>query len=135
MFLLVPAYPGCPGSKAVKRSLLLLLLLLVRYDFNRLAVYLSFRTPIGGKLPPPPSGGATDLSGAPPPGALPMDPAGGLSSVSPLPPNPGYATEHHHQSCKYHMPICYNINKTDCSLSVAKATASKQQNENLTYKF
>jgi len=25
MFLLVPAYPGCPGSKAVKRSLLLLL--------------------------------------------------------------------------------------------------------------
>jgi len=26
MFLLVPAYPGCPGSKAVKRSLLLLLL-------------------------------------------------------------------------------------------------------------
>ena len=34
---------------------------LVRYDFNRLAVYLSFRTPIEGKLPPspPPSGGAT----------------------------------------------------------------------------
>ena len=31
----------------------------VRYDFNRLAVYLSFRTPIGGKLPLPPSGGAT----------------------------------------------------------------------------
>jgi len=27
MFLLVLAYPGCPGSKAVKRSLLLLLLL------------------------------------------------------------------------------------------------------------
>jgi len=27
---------------------------LVRYDFNRLAVYLSFRTPIGEKLPPPP---------------------------------------------------------------------------------
>ena len=26
MFLLVPAYPGCPGSKAVKRSLLLLLI-------------------------------------------------------------------------------------------------------------
>jgi len=25
MFLLVPAYPGCPGSKAVKRLLLLLL--------------------------------------------------------------------------------------------------------------
>ena len=29
MFLLVPAYPGCPGSKAVKRSLLLLLLFLL----------------------------------------------------------------------------------------------------------
>ena len=29
MFLLVPAYPGCPGSKAVKQSLLLLLLLLM----------------------------------------------------------------------------------------------------------
>ena len=26
MSLLVPAYPGCPGSKAIKRSLLLLLL-------------------------------------------------------------------------------------------------------------
>ena len=26
MFLLVPAYPGCPGSKAVKQSLLLLYL-------------------------------------------------------------------------------------------------------------
>jgi len=24
MFLLVPAYPGCPGSKAVKRLLLLI---------------------------------------------------------------------------------------------------------------
>jgi len=30
MFLLVPSYPGCPGSKAVKRSLLLLLLLSFR---------------------------------------------------------------------------------------------------------
>jgi len=29
MFLLVPAYPGCPGSKAVKRSSLLLLLSLI----------------------------------------------------------------------------------------------------------
>ena len=28
MFVLVPAYPGCPGSKVVKRSLLLLLLYL-----------------------------------------------------------------------------------------------------------
>ena len=26
MFLLVPAYPGCPGSKAVKRSLLLFIM-------------------------------------------------------------------------------------------------------------
>ena len=30
MFLLVPAYPGCPGSKAVKRSLLLSVCLCVR---------------------------------------------------------------------------------------------------------
>ena len=30
MFLLVLAYPGCPGSKAVKRSLLLLLLLYLK---------------------------------------------------------------------------------------------------------
>jgi len=29
MFLLVPAYPGCPGSKAVKWSLLLLLDLII----------------------------------------------------------------------------------------------------------
>jgi len=35
MFLLVPAYPGCPGSKAVKRSLLLLLLL-YEYVLSRL---------------------------------------------------------------------------------------------------
>jgi len=27
MFFLIPAYPGCPGTKAVKQSLLLLLLL------------------------------------------------------------------------------------------------------------
>jgi len=27
MFPLVPAYPGCPGSKAVKRSLLYVILL------------------------------------------------------------------------------------------------------------
>ena len=32
MFLLVPAYPGCPGSKAVKRSLLLFLLLAKAFD-------------------------------------------------------------------------------------------------------
>ena len=31
MFLLVPAYPGCPGSKAVKRSLLLLLFPLIPF--------------------------------------------------------------------------------------------------------
>jgi len=43
---------------------------LVRYDFNRLAVYLSFRTPIGGKLPPSPSlaaplgeGGEMEMNG------------------------------------------------------------------------
>jgi len=30
MSLLVPAYPGCPGSKAVKRSLLLLLSVIYR---------------------------------------------------------------------------------------------------------
>ena len=35
MFLLVPAYPGCPGSKAVKRSLLLLLTL-VHYSYTTL---------------------------------------------------------------------------------------------------
>ena len=29
MFLLVPAYPGCPGSKAVKRSSSLLLLFIL----------------------------------------------------------------------------------------------------------
>ena len=29
MFLLVPAYPGCPGSKAVKRSLLLLSVVMI----------------------------------------------------------------------------------------------------------
>ena len=34
MFLLVPVYPGCPGSKAVKRSLLLL--------FSRKAAALRF---------------------------------------------------------------------------------------------
>jgi len=34
MFLLVPAYPGCPGSKAVKRSLWLLLLLLLLYIYS-----------------------------------------------------------------------------------------------------
>ena len=36
MSLLVPAYPGCPGSKAVKRSLLLLLLLLYRLFVARM---------------------------------------------------------------------------------------------------
>jgi len=35
-FLLVPAYPGCPGSKAVKRSLLLLL---SSFIFKFLCVY------------------------------------------------------------------------------------------------
>jgi len=27
MFLLVPAYPGCPGSKAIKRSLLMVVVI------------------------------------------------------------------------------------------------------------
>jgi len=36
MSLLVPAYPGCPGSKAVKRSLLLLLV-----DCNPLMTFVS----------------------------------------------------------------------------------------------
>ena len=44
MFLLVPAYPGCPGSKAVKRSLLLLLLLLLVEDKNSLFNGLLSRT-------------------------------------------------------------------------------------------
>ena len=34
MFLLVPAYPGCPGSKAVKRSLLLLYLYMLQLCIN-----------------------------------------------------------------------------------------------------
>ena len=38
MFLLVPAYPGCPGSKAVKRSLLLLLLLYLLLAFSALTL-------------------------------------------------------------------------------------------------
>jgi len=36
MFLLVPAYPGCPGSKAVKRSLLLLLLYMNNTKYENL---------------------------------------------------------------------------------------------------
>ena len=39
MFLLVPAYPGCPGSKAVKRSLLLLLLSVGDMDVNTRPVH------------------------------------------------------------------------------------------------
>jgi len=45
MFLLVPAYPGCPRSKAVKRSLLLLLSLLtwsVMFCFSVLSTLLWF---------------------------------------------------------------------------------------------
>ena len=58
---LVPAHPGGPGQGAVKRLCVCVNGCVVRYDFNRLAVYLSFRTPIGGggELPPLPSGGAT----------------------------------------------------------------------------
>ena len=40
MFLLVLAYPGCPGSKAVKRSLLLLLLYHLRFNVSIEAVCL-----------------------------------------------------------------------------------------------
>ena len=36
-FLLVPAYPGCPGSKAVKRSLLLLLIQSQIWTFARVS--------------------------------------------------------------------------------------------------
>jgi len=35
MFLLLPAYPGCPGSKAVKRSSSSLLLLLYIYSAEK----------------------------------------------------------------------------------------------------
>jgi len=38
VFLLVPAYPGCPGTKAVKRWWLLLLLLLLLLLFQADAV-------------------------------------------------------------------------------------------------
>ena len=38
-FLLVPAYPGCPGSKAVKRSLLLLLFMTTTGFANLLPVW------------------------------------------------------------------------------------------------
>ena len=31
MFLLVPAYPGCPGSKAVKRSLLFVVVVVMHF--------------------------------------------------------------------------------------------------------
>jgi len=43
MFLLVPAYPGCPGSKAVKRSLLLLLLFSLMMDAYDQTIRLSCR--------------------------------------------------------------------------------------------
>ena len=39
MFLLVPAYPGCPGSKAVKRSLLLLLLMVDSVAFSAFTLF------------------------------------------------------------------------------------------------
>jgi len=46
MSLLVPAYPGCPGSKAVKRSLLLLLLLPVCLNINSPStLHFSFKPP------------------------------------------------------------------------------------------
>jgi len=52
-FLLVPAYPGCPGSKAVKRSLLLLYCILslvatiiTNYNFSFIDIHFhTFKTP------------------------------------------------------------------------------------------
>ena len=41
MFLLVPAYPGCPGSKAVKRSLLLLMSSPVFFNRGRTTAFLN----------------------------------------------------------------------------------------------
>jgi len=38
MFLLVPAYPGCPGSKAVKRSLYLCKDCYFRFDVNHMQI-------------------------------------------------------------------------------------------------
>ena len=65
MFLLVPAYPGCPGSKAVKRSLLLAWLLFlqcshkkafpfVHHELNdgRLCLYISITLFFKEILPP-----------------------------------------------------------------------------------
>ena len=51
MFLLVPAYPGGPGSKAVKRSLLLLLLLLYEvHKLNPLMPFCDNMSPAGYSL-------------------------------------------------------------------------------------
>ena len=48
MFLLVPAYPGCPGSKAVKRSLLLnktvkLTLIKLHFAFSALTLLVGWQ--------------------------------------------------------------------------------------------
>ena len=69
MFLLVPAYPGCPGSKAVKRSLLLLLLYVsILYRFRDIASYLS---EVADFDPP-------HLHSAPPQGVIPVEFRGDL---------------------------------------------------------
>ena len=39
MFLLVPAYPGCPGSKAVKRSLLLYYFVILSFDIYSFSTF------------------------------------------------------------------------------------------------
>ena len=52
MFLLVPAYPGCPGSKAVKRSSLLYL----RKHFYHHTEYIT-TSASGGSAPCTPTGG------------------------------------------------------------------------------
>ena len=41
MFLLVLAYPGCPGSKAIKRSLLLLLVAKLYISYHCSVIYLT----------------------------------------------------------------------------------------------
>ena len=67
MFLLVPAYPGCPGSKAVKRSLLLLYVSIF-YRFPDIPGYLS---KVADFDPP-------HLHLAPPEGAIPVEFCGDL---------------------------------------------------------
>ena len=50
MFLLIPAYPGCPGSKAIKRSLLLLLYWVCLSVFSCTVSFVSISQVIGCEL-------------------------------------------------------------------------------------